>query len=360
MDNLGQELLVAVSRTNFEIAERNKNLMRILNSLGSSLPPSHRPEAEVQDQQSALFRRSTNSMTCTGDEMTKGQTVSSIDPAAVNKNFAHKLFDLLESGSQVDIIRWIPNGRAFIIVDKHRFTNETLPLYFKAPRQYNSFTRKLNRWKFKRVSRGPWTGAYYHKDFWSGNRQQCNLISCTKRNKRSTSKTVVNSKSTPPSAISSSASTTEKDLLAPFLPRSTSCFDKFGGLIEEAISSSSSSREHDEMNFTSNRILRMKQKMIETDLEIAKVKALKKILKMKIETNRLKAIQADFANTLASRSPGNEQISKVSSILSHTLPRPGGAKALLYARNVLNRSPHEQACYLLPRQEEEDFPICKY
>lgn len=44
--------------------------------------------------------------------------------------------------------------------------------------KYTSFTRKLNRWGFTRVTRGPETGAYYHKYFQRGDTRLCMQMSC--------------------------------------------------------------------------------------------------------------------------------------------------------------------------------------
>lgn len=44
--------------------------------------------------------------------------------------------------------------------------------------KYTSFTRKLNRWGFTRVTRGPETGAYYHKFFQRGDTRLCMQMSC--------------------------------------------------------------------------------------------------------------------------------------------------------------------------------------
>jgi hypothetical protein len=41
---------------------------------------------------------------------------------------------------------------------------QVLPKFFKATK-FTSFTRKLNRWGFTRVTRGPEMGSYYHKLF---------------------------------------------------------------------------------------------------------------------------------------------------------------------------------------------------
>lgn len=61
-----------------------------------------------------------------------------------------------------DIITWLPHGKGFILLQKRKFADEVMPLCFKQTK-FSSFTRKLNRWGFVRVTRGPEMGAYYHK-----------------------------------------------------------------------------------------------------------------------------------------------------------------------------------------------------
>ena len=114
---------------------------------------------------------------------------SSVLPPPHNKkrNFAQKLFDLLESGYHSDIITWLPGGKAFIVLDKKRFASEILPHYYKES-QYTSFTRKLSRWNFTRVPRGPYMGAYYHKNFRSDNRELCMRMSCNNSNGKDVTK----------------------------------------------------------------------------------------------------------------------------------------------------------------------------
>lgn len=102
--------------------------------------------------------------------------------APKKKRFAQKLFDVLESGHHSDIVTWLPGGKAFIVVDKKRFATEILPHYFKES-QYTSFTRKLSRWKFKRIPRGQYIGAYYHKNFRRDNKDLCKLMSCSNSGK---------------------------------------------------------------------------------------------------------------------------------------------------------------------------------
>ena len=90
----------------------------------------------------------------------------------VRKSFPQKLMDILNDDQNSDIIKWLPCGTAFMIVDKKRFAAEILPQYFKQT-QFTSFTRKLTRWNFIRVPRGPLMGTYYHKFFQRHNPTFC-------------------------------------------------------------------------------------------------------------------------------------------------------------------------------------------
>ena len=80
------------------------------------------------------------------------------------KTFPQKLFHIISDERNTNIINWLPEGNAFMILDKKRFAKEILFVYFKQT-QFTSFTRKLNRWSFNRVARGPLIGAYYHTYF---------------------------------------------------------------------------------------------------------------------------------------------------------------------------------------------------
>lgn len=76
--------------------------------------------------------------------------------------FPEKLMSVLDNDQLSAIITWLPHGKGFIILQKKKFASDIMPLYFKHSK-FTSFTRKLNRWGFTRVPRGPETGAYYHK-----------------------------------------------------------------------------------------------------------------------------------------------------------------------------------------------------
>jgi hypothetical protein len=88
--------------------------------------------------------------------------------------FPLKLHQIISDESNSGSISWLQSGKAFIIVDKKRFAEEILPRFFSQQCKFTSFTRKLARWRFNRVPRGPLIGAYYHELFVRDNQ---NLVS---------------------------------------------------------------------------------------------------------------------------------------------------------------------------------------
>jgi hypothetical protein len=79
--------------------------------------------------------------------------------------FPQRLMSVLSDESNHDAICWLPHGRAFIIRNRNLFAEKVMPRFFPRKSKYSSFTRKLNRWNFTRVSSGPELGAYYHEFF---------------------------------------------------------------------------------------------------------------------------------------------------------------------------------------------------
>lgn len=224
------------------------------------------------------------------------------------RNFAQKLFDLLQTGLHNDIIRWLPGGKAFIVLDKRRFANEILPNYFKES-QYTSFTRKLSRWKFTRVSRGPYMGAYYHKNFRSDNRVLCKLMSCnnSKLNKKEDEEheeksedvenLIENSQKkiqTEAAVASNSTETTEPKAPTP-RPESTSpepkVQDASPNVLKKDMLNQVTTLESN-MNSTNQNILLIKKQLMEIRLRKARVEEKKQILMMQqAEARRLQEIE---------------------------------------------------------------------
>ena len=88
-------------------------------------------------------------------------------PAATprSKNFPEMLFDVISAEEEHGrIVSWLPHGKGFIIHDKDLFASLILPRYFDGA-MFKSFTRRLKRWNFTCVSRGPELGAYYNDKF---------------------------------------------------------------------------------------------------------------------------------------------------------------------------------------------------
>eukprot|EP00567_Pseudictyota_dubia_P018574 CAMPEP_0197434278 /NCGR_PEP_ID=MMETSP1175-20131217/2027_1 /TAXON_ID=1003142 /ORGANISM="Triceratium dubium, Strain CCMP147" /LENGTH=550 /DNA_ID=CAMNT_0042962935 /DNA_START=230 /DNA_END=1882 /DNA_ORIENTATION=+ len=109
-------------------------------------------------------------------ELANVTVVRSLD-IDVPATFPQKLMEILSSTDHTDIISWLPHGRGFVILQKRRFASEVLPRYFRQSK-YTSFTRKLNRWGFRRVTRGPEAGAYYHELFQRDHPGLCLRMSC--------------------------------------------------------------------------------------------------------------------------------------------------------------------------------------
>lgn len=81
--------------------------------------------------------------------------------------FPRKLFFLIDKESS-DIIAWQPHGLSFKIQNKKKFSEETIPKYFKNNSKLASFYRQLHLYGFKRIMEGPDQGAFFHAKFQRG------------------------------------------------------------------------------------------------------------------------------------------------------------------------------------------------
>mmetsp|Transcript_40922 Transcript_40922/g.87162 ORF Transcript_40922/g.87162 Transcript_40922/m.87162 type:complete len:465 (-) Transcript_40922:180-1574(-) len=80
-------------------------------------------------------------------------------------NFPAKLHGVLSDPLYSHVIAWMSHGRAWRIVNKELLLEEVAPLIFSQSR-FESFTRQLSSWGFKRLHRvGPDFGCYYHEKF---------------------------------------------------------------------------------------------------------------------------------------------------------------------------------------------------
>lgn len=77
--------------------------------------------------------------------------------------FPRKLYNLIEAEPN-NLIEWSGDGKSFMIHDENQFCVQVLPKYFRHTR-LTSFQRQLNLYGFRRLTKGPDTGAYYHPLF---------------------------------------------------------------------------------------------------------------------------------------------------------------------------------------------------
>jgi len=91
--------------------------------------------------------------------------------------FPLKLMEVVSNESHSDIISWLSHGRGFMIYKTKEFVDNVMPKYFKQTK-FPSFTRKLSRWGFHRVQRGPEVGVYYHDLFKRDAPRLCLQIRC--------------------------------------------------------------------------------------------------------------------------------------------------------------------------------------
>lgn len=83
-------------------------------------------------------------------------------------NFPAKLHRMLSDSGFSHIITWMPHGRAWKILNKELLISSAVPAHFTLSR-FESFTRQLSFWGFKRLYRvGADFGCYYHEMFLQG------------------------------------------------------------------------------------------------------------------------------------------------------------------------------------------------
>ena len=74
-------------------------------------------------------------------------------------------------------IHWMPHGKSFVITDPDAFSADVLSRYFKSTK-FKSFTRKLYRWGFRQITKGPDKGSYYHELFVRDDPGLCVRMNC--------------------------------------------------------------------------------------------------------------------------------------------------------------------------------------
>ena len=87
-------------------------------------------------------------------------------------NFPAKLYRLLEDPTSQEYVSWLPQGRAWKILNQHAFEEKIIPLFFRHA-NLSSFMRQVNGWGFRRATSGPDQNAYHHEMFIRGFPKLC-------------------------------------------------------------------------------------------------------------------------------------------------------------------------------------------
>jgi len=114
------------------------------------------------------------------------------------KTFPEKLMHMIESEDGNGVMSWLPNGKAFVILNPKKFTLEVLPKYFQRS-EYSSFTRKLYYWGFRKIINTSEENAFEHDLFVRGDYSLCKMMRAGRINTNKIS-----------DSISVNASTTKK------------------------------------------------------------------------------------------------------------------------------------------------------
>jgi hypothetical protein len=86
------------------------------------------------------------------------KTCPGLTPRCLLKSLGYTLYLQLMSivcdENNSSYVTWLPHGRGFRIGESKAFEQHILKKFFSKNAKFSSFTRKLNRWGFVRVSRG--------------------------------------------------------------------------------------------------------------------------------------------------------------------------------------------------------------
>ena len=99
-------------------------------------------------------------------------------------NFAFTLHAILADKNCNSAITWLPSGKSFVILDRGVFTKQIMPRYLRETR-FESFSRRLKRWNFKKIFLSGQSQAVYSHDLFQRDRLDlCKLMngngnSCT-------------------------------------------------------------------------------------------------------------------------------------------------------------------------------------
>jgi hypothetical protein len=153
--------------------------------------------------------------------------------------FPRKVHEILTNES-ADIVTWNAAGTTFRIMDMETFTSQILLAYFRH-QKYSSFQRQLNLYGFRKIQKGPETGAYAHDCFLRDKPEMLHYV-------RRCSVASLRPLMAPPPSPTSAAAAVDEAAAAPNDPRntSTSRFSLLTSCFQKPTHESSEEEEDDE------------------------------------------------------------------------------------------------------------------
>lgn len=114
------------------------------------------------------------------DTYFRNNTVAATNKGGVTVPFPLKLWNMLDHIDNKDpvleeVVSWQPHGRCFLVHKPQEFAKDVLSRFFQQ-KKYASFQRQLNLYGFKRITKGPDRGSYYHELFLRGKQFLCSGI----------------------------------------------------------------------------------------------------------------------------------------------------------------------------------------
>jgi hypothetical protein len=91
------------------------------------------------------------------------------------KSFPVKLMEAITKHYDEGVVAWLPDGKSFVVVDPQRFVEDVLLDAFKGGK-YTSFVRKLNRWKFRRLTSNAGVDCFHNPLFLRDRPELCDLM----------------------------------------------------------------------------------------------------------------------------------------------------------------------------------------
>eukprot|EP00566_Odontella_aurita_P012750 CAMPEP_0113543870 /NCGR_PEP_ID=MMETSP0015_2-20120614/10395_1 /TAXON_ID=2838 /ORGANISM="Odontella" /LENGTH=462 /DNA_ID=CAMNT_0000444071 /DNA_START=86 /DNA_END=1474 /DNA_ORIENTATION=- /assembly_acc=CAM_ASM_000160 len=222
----------------------SEQLRREINGVGrNNLSAVEAAEALTQLFGGSLSRRdSMSSLHCVSDDESSSSSSSSsaslTKPKAKQSSagsektsnkpemFPLRLHRMLSDPSVRETITWLPHGEAFAVLLPDLFAESVLPKYFPESAggrgarksaagavnkaKYPSFTRKLNRWGFRQINKGPDSGAFHHPLFRRADVELCRGMECQKSGKSGRAKKTATDKAPKESEPADKKTTTSK------------------------------------------------------------------------------------------------------------------------------------------------------